>query len=114
MTAAAPALACTINGDAYSIDPTGERLAFDGTSVTRGIVPCEIPEFAPYRVESQSLQAVTGCVGPTVAIEVVGRTFQRKNGEYCVRVLVTWIRDGEENTETRCYMTTRTRQYLGN
>ena len=91
----------------YEIDaPTvGSRLYTETDAVTRALFACEYPEFAPFRLESAALKAVTGCVGPAVRVEVTGRTIQRKYGENVVAVRVVVVGDGEPDTVlTGCYM----------
>lgn len=74
-------------------DLAGRRLLLDRKVVSRGVAACEDRTFAPYRLESAALQAVTGCYGPAVEIAVSGRTVQRVSGELVVRVKITPVLD---------------------
>lgn len=37
-------------------------------------------------------------------VEITGRTLQRKNGAYYIKVKITWVGDCEPNTETSGWM----------
>lgn len=82
----------------------GNLFLFDGTAISRKLADCENKDFAPFRMESYSLQAVTGAFGPTCDVQVTGRTIQKKNGYEVVRVAIAWINDGEENSECAAWM----------
>lgn len=59
------------------------------------------PEFAPFELQSQAMERVYGKPsGVAVKIEITGRTFIHKPGNYYVTARVTTIVDGDGEPQT--------------
>lgn len=97
-----------IGYDTVELPRVGSLIELDGRRVGELLVPCEFPEFAPFRFPSANLQAVTGCVGPACRVEITGRTVQLRSGGCWVRVAVFFVGDGDdETTKAGGWMRTR-------
>lgn len=91
--------AITIGGLTAEVK-AGCTIDLEGRTWAEELVACEVPEFAPYRFPSQTLRAVTGCVGPACRVEITGRTIQIRAGKTLwVRCKVVFVGDGEPDTE---------------
>jgi hypothetical protein len=82
----------------------------------RRLVACEVPEFAPFRLESDAAKYVTDgrCPGPACRVDVTGRTVVRRPyGDDAVRVRITWVGDGEPDTHCGGWLLVPDKAWVG-
>jgi hypothetical protein len=82
----------------------GRAILVDGWEghCSQHLEDCENPEFAAFRLPSGRYTDVAYAC----EIEVTGRVAQKRpyDGRMWVRVRITWVKDGEENTSSAGWM----------
>ena len=92
----------------------GSLILTDRTAIGRLLADCETPEFAPFRLHSETLERLNGCYGPACRVEVTGRTFQKIHGYDVVTVRLVFVGDGEPDTvQTGCLMVVEGKTWAG-